>query len=449
MESIECSLCHRKFDDNTLLSLHHEYEPCFNSNDPSASNITYSCPICDKIFHDTLVLQIHVNEDHDNTSVYTTSDNLYAQELERRDRMKIKHQQETASAISYEQLEEQDNDDNDDARIARMLQEEENAQSFEEFQNRYGGSTRTFSERARWNLEKVYKKKFISQQKYDEYKNKLDEMIAQPIERMESRSTGLIQIISRLPMSNILDRRLCNPGCDHMSSTWLDQGWACGYKNFQMLLSSLRNDSQYSMHLFGHDATNQINDDIPSVSYLQKLIEKAWTAGFDSAGREQLNGHLINSTKWIGPTEIMACLANLNIKTELFDFHQPKTIEKSIAFKYLFEWIKNYFQQQQENRNNIIHPLYLQHEGHSRTIVGYEQLRSGQIRLLIFDPSTPKTNIDQFRKNPNDKIHIFRRTLQSFQKPVYQILVIRGLLRTDEREAAKQLRSIKVPIPNT
>jgi hypothetical protein len=112
-------------------------------------------------------------------------------------------------------------------------------------------------------------------------------------------------------MGNLLDRRLCRPGCDHMSSTWLDQGWACGYKNFQMLLSSLRHDPQYSTQLFGHDATNY---DIPSVSHLQKLIEKAWTAGFDSAGREQLNRHLINSTQWIGPTELMACLANLNIK---------------------------------------------------------------------------------------------------------------------------------------
>jgi zinc finger-containing ubiquitin peptidase 1 len=112
-------------------------------------------------------------------------------------------------------------------------------------------------------------------------------------------------------MGNLVDRRLCRPGCDHMKATWLDQGWACGYKNFQMLLSSLRHDPLYCNHLFGPERANQ---DIPSVSYLQKLIESAWAAGFDSAGREQLNGHLSNSTKWIGPTEIMACLANLNVK---------------------------------------------------------------------------------------------------------------------------------------
>jgi hypothetical protein len=136
MESVECPSCHRTFGDTTLLSLHHEYEPCFQSNFSSSStkkNLT--CPICDEIFDDHQVLQIHVNEVHDHTPVHTpstattTSDNLYAQELARRERMKIQYEQQTASAISYERLEE-----NDDAHIARMLQEEENAQSFEEFQ---------------------------------------------------------------------------------------------------------------------------------------------------------------------------------------------------------------------------------------------------------------------------------------------------------------------------
>jgi predicted nucleotide-binding protein (sugar kinase/HSP70/actin superfamily) len=138
MESVECPSCHRKFNDTTLLSLHHEYEPCFesNSSSSSASKTNFYCPICDEIFYDPHVLQIHVNEVHDNIPVHrpttTTSDNLYAQELARRERMKIQyaqHQNQTASAISYEQLEE-----NDDAQIARMLQEEENAQSFQEFQ---------------------------------------------------------------------------------------------------------------------------------------------------------------------------------------------------------------------------------------------------------------------------------------------------------------------------
>lgn len=72
--------------------------------------------------------------------------------------------------------------------------------------------------------------------------------------------------------------------------------------------------------------------------------------------------------------------------------------------------------------------------GHSRTIIGYEQFRNGNIRLFIFDPSTQKNDIEKFVNNPNEKVHIFRRSLQSFQKPVYQILAIRGMLNPDERE---------------
>jgi hypothetical protein len=84
-----------------------------------------------------------------------------------------------------------------------------------------------------------------------------------------------------------------------------------------------------------------------------------------------------------------------------------------------------------KNKKRIIHFFFL---GHSRTIIGYEQFRNGHIRLLIFDPSTSKNEIENFFKNPNGKAHLFRRSLQSFQKPVYQILVIRGLLKPDEKE---------------
>ena len=140
MESIECSVCHRTFGDETLLLLHHEYEPCFNSSSSassSSSKVSLICPICDKVYFDPLVLQIHINEDHEHddgsvqtTASTTTSDQLYAQELDRRERMRQQYQQQnTASAIVYD-----DSIESEDAQIARLLQEEENAQSFQEFQ---------------------------------------------------------------------------------------------------------------------------------------------------------------------------------------------------------------------------------------------------------------------------------------------------------------------------
>ena len=130
MESTQCSFCYQKFDDTTLLLLHQQYESCYKSNSRLSKDIPI-CPLCDQIFDDPLALQIHVNEDHDqnSTNEATTSDSLYAQDLIRRERMKLHYEQSQASAVSLKQLQE-----DEDALMAHMLYEEENARSFEEFQ---------------------------------------------------------------------------------------------------------------------------------------------------------------------------------------------------------------------------------------------------------------------------------------------------------------------------
>lgn len=83
--------------------------------------------------------------------------------------------------------------------------------------------------------------------------------------------------------------------------------WTCGYRNILMMLSSLSLSpyhapfSEYSLDVFS----------------IQKIIEQAWKSGFDSEvkcrryidllfyalqGRNQLNGKLIGTNKWIGAT---------------------------------------------------------------------------------------------------------------------------------------------------
>lgn len=32
-------------------------------------------------------------------------------------------------------------------------------------------------------------------------------------------------------------------------------------------------------------------------------------------------------------------------------------------------------------------PIILQHQGHSRTVIGFERLKSGTVNLLVLDPS--------------------------------------------------------------
>lgn len=58
--------------------------------------------------------------------------------------------------------------------------------------------------------------------------------------------------------------------------------------------------------------------------------------------------------------------------------------------------------------------------------------------MIIFDPSTSKNQIDYFIRQPSNRsAHIFRRSLASFQKPVYQILAVQGLLEVGEREVSQ------------
>ena len=71
-------------------------------------------------------------------------------------------------------------------------------------------------------------------------------------------------------------------------------------------------------------------------------------------------------------------------------------------------------------------------------------MRDGRIHLLIFDPKTSKADIEKFIAVPHQKAHLFRRNLQSFQKPVYQILVVRGLLSTNEREVKYFIQEILI-----
>jgi len=122
--------------------------------------------------------------------------------------------------------------------------------------------------------------------------------------------------------------------------------------------------------------------------------------GFDKEGAQQLHHQLVDSRKWIGTAELYVAFVSRGIPTTLVDFHL-----KAKGPKLLFDWIVNYFSQddskpdsKQLTINDTLRraspitvtdklPLILQHHGHSRTIVGYEKYKNGTINLLTFDPS--------------------------------------------------------------
>ncbi|WVF73112.1 hypothetical protein IAT40_007931 [Kwoniella sp. CBS 6097] len=195
----------------------------------------------------------------------------------------------------------------------------------------------------------------------------------------------------------------------HVKGIWkFDMGWGCGYRNAQMAITSLLSIKAYQP-IF--DMVN--NGSEPGVRRIQGWIQEAWDEGYDKEGCKQLKGKILGTRKWIGPSD---------------DFPKPKDSKDGsrTAHIALQQWVKAYFSNDDSykssanasnpfaepktafdvmmrttddgaGRGEVVRvskkfPLILQHSGHSRTIVGYEENARGDINLLLFDPgrSIPK-----------------------------------------------------------
>ncbi|CAG5134432.1 unnamed protein product [Candidula unifasciata] len=227
---------------------------------------------------------------------------------------------------------------------------------------------------------------------------------------------------------------LCSP-VDHFAGSYGDKGWGCGYRNFQMMLSCLSRHPDYARKLFAGE-----NISIPSIPKIQQMIELAWKKGFDPPGCRQLGGHLVNTSKWIGATEIVATLSSLGIRCHLADFHAPSSSDGT--HPRLLEWVRSYFCRRQQE---FLPPLYLQHQGHSRTVIGVEVER-GTTKLLLFDPGTPSDQMASVARGQLTWKHmrIFRRTQSGFKSRQYQIVAVTGLLTDAEYQESKTLKSEQV-----
>ncbi|KAG5175638.1 hypothetical protein JKP88DRAFT_261659 [Tribonema minus] len=151
--------------------------------------------------------------------------------------------------------------------------------------------------------------------------------------------------------------------CSDAGSRW----FACGYRNIQMMCATLMTIPAYRRVLFGGTgvvsgaallqvctpqqkhlkfdsviralpsplASPQV---VPGVALLQAWTERAWEAGFDTAGQEQSIaacvsmtvwrmcaarvqvGPLQGTSKWIGATECAALLRYFGVRAEVVDF---------------------------------------------------------------------------------------------------------------------------------
>ncbi|XP_063244305.1 zinc finger-containing ubiquitin peptidase 1-like isoform X2 [Bacillus rossius redtenbacheri] len=218
---------------------------------------------------------------------------------------------------------------------------------------------------------------------------------------------------------------------DHFATDFGDRGWGCGYRNCQMLLSSMCWDERLARQLAGYWQVSYGH--MPSVTHLQRLVETAWELGFDPEGRHALGGRVVNTCAWIGPDEIASMLGSIYVRTKKQDFMIAGTGPR--RHYTMFDWVLDYF----GRAEGLAHPLYLQHQGHSRTIVGVEVLYGERLNLLVLDPIHRPHQMSQLYDpdTAGEAMELLRLSLDDFRQPYYQVLAVSGVMGEREHQRSR------------
>ncbi|KAJ0423379.1 peptidase family C78-domain-containing protein [Aspergillus carlsbadensis] len=167
----------------------------------------------------------------------------------------------------------------------------------------------------------------------------------------------------------------------HQISKMPREGSFCGYRNIQMLVSYLQESRGP-----GHDP---FPGALPTILQLQDMIEHAWDMGFNTVGRAETGG-IKGTRKYIGTSEAQALFLSLGIGCEASSI--AKT-DRMPAHSALLSQVVAYFRSAcplDKNEKVVLTnlpPVYLQHHGHSMTIIGFEIRDKGHANLLVFDPT--------------------------------------------------------------
>ncbi|XP_060761512.1 zinc finger-containing ubiquitin peptidase 1 isoform X2 [Neoarius graeffei] len=370
----------------------------------------FSCPLCNLVCTDCFVLQEHVELHLDcSLSGDFYGDLQFAQQLQEEDEHQRKDEEAKREAEEFRQLQRQFGLDNGGGYRKQMERSMERAVS-----------------QGRMTLAEFYMKRI-----------EMTETLAAGLDDGQTRTTGLLSALYNFYQHEIQDGArvwLCSEA-DHFSSSDGDRGWGCGYRNFQMLLSSLQRLEQYTM-------LHTLPDSFPSIPRVQALIEAAWSEGIDPQGASQFNGRLKGTRAWIGATEIYAIFTSLQLRARIIDFHQPTG--PGNTHPRLFQWAKNYFSHPSSTGARLpprvvktnLPPIYLQHQGHSRSIVGVEQRRNGSICILVFDPGCSPAEMRKFLDLNTSSSHFnrLRRFPTHLKHQQYQVVVVEGVLSEEEKQ---------------
>uniref|UniRef100_A0AAY5F1G5 Zinc finger-containing ubiquitin peptidase 1 n=1 Tax=Electrophorus electricus TaxID=8005 RepID=A0AAY5F1G5_ELEEL len=347
-----------------------------------------------------------------------------------------------------------------DLRLARKLQEEEEqkrkaegsrqeAEDFKQLQRQFGldngGGYRRQMERS---LERAVSQGRLTPADFHRKRVEMMESLASGMDDGRTQTTGLLAVVYEFYQREACAGThvwLC-ADTDHYSTSAGDRGWGCGYRNFQMLLSSLQR----------MDLTSHLGS-IPSIPQVQALIEAAWAEGVDPQGASHFSGRLQGTRAWIGATEIYAVLTAHQVRARIFDFHQPTG--PSGTHPKLFEWVKNYFSLPSSRGSRLpprvvkttLPPIYLQHQGHSRSIVGVEQRRNGSMCLLLLDPGSSPAEMRKLltQNAASASITHMRKFPGHLKHRQYQMVLVEGLLSPEEKQIrilnSKTLHAERIP----
>ncbi|KAK5892855.1 hypothetical protein CesoFtcFv8_013204 [Champsocephalus esox] len=264
-----------------------------------------------------------------------------------------------------------------DQRLARELQREDEArqerEDFKKLQKQFGlDGGGGYSRQMERSMEKAVARGLLGPAEFHCKRAEMMESLASGLDDGRTRTQGVLRALSEYYQTEARDcvHVWLSADTDHFCSSAGDTGWGCGYRNIQMLLSSLHTIDAYAP-LLQEKA-------VPSIPRVQSMIEEAWKEGLDPHGASHFSQRLQGTRAWIGATEIYALLTSLGISARIIDFHQPTGPDNS--HPQLFDWVKQYFQSSRSGRlpprliQTSMPPLYLQHQGHSRSIHTQYQL---------------------------------------------------------------------------
>uniref|UniRef100_A0A0D9VB57 UFSP1/2/DUB catalytic domain-containing protein n=1 Tax=Leersia perrieri TaxID=77586 RepID=A0A0D9VB57_9ORYZ len=277
----------------------------------------------------------------------------------------------------------------------------------------------------------------------------------------------------------------------HQSLSSEDQGWGCGWRNIQMLSSHLLNQRPEAREaLFGGAGF------VPDIPSLQRWLEIAWDKNFDTLGSIHFHNKVYGVKQWIGTAECAALLRSFGLRARVVDFdstessslhskngkHAPKQVQgpidkfvtKNVSPKstsselcqedaenmrgqqVLVDWVWNYFASKHSdklgNSRRVVvsdkTPLYFQHQGHSRTIVGIQK-QHGQCgnqdryTLLILDPGHRTSDLERALRSKTGWQRLVKRGVHTLRKPQYQLCYVDpGIAGSEEREELKIIDGI-------